>query len=268
MLTATETDLIQIKNLSAKYGDREILKDISISVKAQECWAVLGPNGAGKSTFVKLIAGMLHQSSGSILVDGKSIHNYHAKRRAQLIAYVPQKPENKIPYSVYDFIMLGRYCLMGVLGIASEKDHAAVDEALTVCDVRHLAYRQMYTLSGGELQRVLLAGAVAQSSPILLLDEPTTFLDPAHDRLFFTALERLHAKRDLTVLMITHDINNAICQCTNIAVIKEGMLAFCGTTSEFKSQCPSILSSTFDIPFNQFVRNDTGTVIYGSWGVK
>jgi len=261
-------DIIEIKNLCSGYGDREIIKNLTFSVKAQESWAVIGPNGAGKSTLIKHIAGMLKERKGSILINGKCIKEYHAKNRAQMIAYVPQKPENQIPYTVYDYVMLGRYCVMGMLAIPCGADHDAVNEALSICDVHELSDRLMYTLSGGELQRVLLAGAVAQGSPVLLLDEPTTYLDPAHDRLFFNALERLHELRDLTVIMITHDINNAICQCTNVLAIKDGTAVFCGTNSEFRVLCPSILFDIFAIPFNKFTSNNTGVEVFGSWGVK
>lgn len=260
------TALIDVKDLVCGYGEKEIIKRISFSVKPQGRLAVIGPNGAGKSTLVKVVAGMLRATGGSVLVNGKNIHGYSSKNRAKMIAYVPQKAENQIPYTVYDFVMLGRYCVMGMLSVATETDHAAVKEALSICDVSHLSERLMYTLSGGELQRVFLAGAVAQSSPILLLDEPTTYLDPAHDRLFFDALGRLHEKRELTVVMITHDINNAIFQCSDVLALKDGSVVFNGTTDEFRNLCPSVLSEIFTIPFSKFTCRDTGEEVFGSWG--
>jgi iron complex transport system ATP-binding protein len=244
-----------------------VLKDVSLSIKKNQRWAIIGPNGAGKSTFIKVISGLVRSVNGTVLLDGADLRTYNPRKRALKMAYVPQKPDGIIPYTVHDFVMLGRYASMGLMGQPSDEDREMVDTAIAICDVGHLMMRTMNTLSGGELQRVLLAGAVAQASPILLLDEPTTFLDPAHERLFFDAIERLHDNKDLTTVMITHDINSAMYQCSHIAALRNGKLVYSGTTSEFKNRCPEILEDIFGIPFRQFSCSQQSDTIFGSWGV-
>jgi ABC-type cobalamin/Fe3+-siderophores transport system ATPase subunit len=262
---AGATALVTLRNLSARYGRTEIFSGVSLSIERNSRWAVIGPNGAGKSTLVRMIAGLNAPSAGEVIVDGRNIGDYPGGVRARKLAYVPQKPEGVIPYTVHDFVMLGRYSSMGLLGIPSHNDREKVAEAVDVCDVGHLQRRLMNTLSGGELQRVLLAGAVAQETPILLLDEPTTFLDPAHEHQFFAALSRLHRSRELTTIMITHDLNGAMRQCSHVAALKNGGLFHSGTIGEFKAQCPAILDNLFGVPFKRFVVEGEATDAYGSW---
>jgi ABC-type cobalamin/Fe3+-siderophores transport system ATPase subunit len=259
-------DAVEIKDVRATYGDDEVLRGISLAVQRNQRWAIIGRNGAEKSTLIKLVAGLLHPAGGSLSVNGIDIRRYSARNRARALAYVPQKPDGIIPYSVHDFVMLGRYGAMGLLGVPSQTDRGAVGDAIDICDIRHLAGRLMPTLSGGELQRVLLAGAVAQQTQLLLLDEPTTFLDPAHERLSFNALARLHDQRELTIVMVTHDINSAISQCTHIGALLDGRFVFAGTTAEFASRCPEALEEIFDVRFERYVCNARKEAAFGTWG--
>lgn len=258
--------IISVENVSTAYKDVEVLKNISISVKVNQRWAIIGKNGTGKSTLIKTIASIIEPVNGRILIKGKDISKYKSRSRAQLIAYVPQKPQGIIPYTVYDFIMMGRFSSLGLLAIPNSYDHKIVIEAGVLCNVEHLMDRMVFTLSGGELQRVLLAGAVAQQTPILLLDEPTTYLDPAHERLFFNALSRVHEKQDLTIIMVTHDINTALCYCTHICGLMGGKIAFCGTTDEFRTSCPSILNNLYGVPFTRYSSIEDNCTVYGAWG--
>ncbi len=258
--------IVNILDLRTSYGSKNVLSGISLNIRRNERWAIIGRNGAGKSTLIKLIAGLLTPDEGSISVNGIDLKRYSSKKRAQVVAYVPQKPDGVIPYSVFDFVMLGRYCDMGILGVPTKKDLDAVREAIDICDISTIAGRLMDTLSGGELQRVLLAGAVAQQTPILLLDEPTTFLDPAHERLFFDALERLHKQRELTFVMVTHDINTAINQCTHIGALFDGRFIFTGTTLEFASRCPAVLEEVFSICFERYACSSRKADAFGAWG--
>jgi iron complex transport system ATP-binding protein len=193
---------IELRDLKRDFGATQALKGVSLEVKERELFALLGPDGAGKSTLIKTMAGLIKPSSGYITVNGCDIRRYSSRKRARAISYMPQKPDGLIPYTVYDYVMLGRYSMMGLMGVPSEEDREAAAEAIEICHIKHLENRIMSTLSGGELQRALLAGAVAQSAPVLLLDEPTTFLDPAHERLFFEALSRLSRKRELTIVRL------------------------------------------------------------------
>lgn len=257
--------IINISDVQASYGSKKVLKGVSLNIQRNERWAIIGRNGTGKSTLIKLVAGLLTPNAGSISINGINLKRYSSKKRAQILAYVPQKPDGVIPYSVYDFVMLGRYCFMGILGVPSEKDVDAVREAINICDIDTIADRSMNTLSGGELQRVLLAGAVAQQTQILLLDEPTTYLDPAHERIFFDALERLYKQHELTTVMVTHDINTAINQCTHIGALFDGRFIFTGTTNEFASRCPAILEEIFSIRFERYIGCSQKTEVFGAW---
>ncbi len=244
--------LIEVTDLSLGYKGNPVIRDVSLSVKRDEQWAIIGKNGTGKSTFIRAVAGLLPPLGGSVMISGKRIESYHSRARARRIAYVPQKVEAVIPYTVRDFVLLGRYARMGLFGMPGPEDVHAVDDALAVCDVEQLRDRMMNTLSGGEIQRVLLAGALAQESRILLLDEPTTFLDPAHERLFLDALAAARQTKDITTVMVTHDINTALSSCTHVLALLDGTIAFADTVGEFRRSCPDILSKVFGIPFTRF----------------
>ncbi|MBD3391985.1 MAG: ATP-binding cassette domain-containing protein [Chitinivibrionales bacterium] len=260
----SKNPLMEAKDVSAGYGTCGVLKDISVRVEAGERWAVIGRNGAGKSTLIKVLAALLEPSAGTVLLGPKPLREYGARARARAMAYVPQKPEAVIPYSVHDFVMLGRYACMGLFGTPAPADHEAVAQALAFCDVRELGDRMMTTLSGGELQRVLLAGALAQDAPILLLDEPTTFLDPAHERYFFRALQSAREHKELTVVMVTHDVNTALSSCTHVLALLDGRVRYAGDARAFKEQCPRVLDALYGIGFAQYA-NDDGVVMYGTW---
>lgn len=260
------TPLIDINLMHAGYGDRVVLRDISLRVDSAQRWAIIGRNGTGKSTFVKTVAGLLAQSRGTVTVCGKDIARFRARERACRIAYVPQKPDAVIPYTVYDFVMLGRYARMGLFGMPDDVDRQAVAEALDFCDLRSLYARMMNTLSGGELQRALLAGALAQETPLLLLDEPTTFLDPAHERLFLRALRNAQEGRGIVTIMVTHDINTALSSCTHILALLDGAAHFCGDIGRFRELCPAILDTIFGISFSSFTGKKGEKTVYGTWG--
>jgi len=258
-------DIISIQNLCIAYKSNVVLQNVSLSVGKNERWAVIGRNGTGKSTLIKAVASIIKPQSGKILLNGKDILSYNTRSRARQIAYVPQKIDGLIPYTVYDYIMMGRYSAMNLFAVATSKDQSIVKEVLTMCDIVHLSDRIMSTLSGGELQRVLLAGAVAQKTSVLLLDEPTTYLDPAHERHFFHALSRVHHHQDLTVIMVTHDINMALSYCTHVCGLMDGHIAFCGSSDDFKSKCPSILCELFGIRFQKYLSDENSVTVFGAW---
>lgn len=261
----SEHPLLELREVSVVCDGAAILDRISLCVNEAQRWAVIGPNGAGKSTLLRAAAG-LQSVGGDILLYGRPLNRYSARARAVALAYMPQKPEGVIPFTVHDFVMLGRYAHMGVLGMASPQDYRCSREAMAVCDVADLSQRLMSTLSGGELQRVLLAGAVAQESALMLLDEPTTFLDPAHERLFGEAFARLHATRTLTSVTVTHDINNALLQSTHVLALRNGSVLFSGSVDAFRCRCPQILQQLFGVCFEVFTGNRDNVEIFGAWG--
>jgi iron complex transport system ATP-binding protein len=257
---------IQINSLRVGYGTQTVLNDISLTIRAGERWAIIGKNGSGKSTLIKTLAALLPPASGTVSIDGGAVASLRARSRARMIAYVPQKLESTIHYSVHDFVMLGRYATMGLFGVAQPQDEAAVALALELCDVAQLKNRLMHSLSGGEVQRVLLAGALAQDCPILLLDEPTTYLDPAHERLFFRALQSAHSARQLTIVMVTHDVNTALHFCTHAAGLIEGQLHCALSIDAFRQQCPQLLQTLYGISFERYESAAGAAPLFGTWG--
>jgi len=257
---------VEVSSCKAAYGRTVVLDTCSFTVGHHERWAIIGPNGAGKSTLIKMVAGIELPASGHVTISGHTLRRLPARVRAQMMAYVPQKPDGTIPYTVHDFLVLARFAYQGLSGVASCEDNAAVAEAVAICDIGNVTGRMMPTLSGGELQRVLLAGAIAQKTPLLLLDEPTSFLDPAHEKLFFDALARLHESREVTLIMVTHDVNSALAHCTHILALKNRGVAFCGPVATFAAACPEALEQLFSVPFKTFTCTTTGARVFGAWG--
>jgi iron complex transport system ATP-binding protein len=244
------TPVIEIKNLSFSYAGRDVLSDISLSIGKDETWSFIGKNGAGKSTLIKCIAGLLPVKPGTVLINGIDILKSKPRDRAKIISYVPQAAGRTFPaYTVYDYVMLGRFPYRGLLAIPNNADRKAVMESLRLTDTIDLKDRFMTTLSGGELQRVFLAGAVSQQAEVLLLDEPATFLDPLHQEMIRKTLDKIHNEFGMTILTVTHDVNTAIVKNSNILALVNGKPFYAGATGAFLKQCPGILQEIFSIQF-------------------
>jgi iron complex transport system ATP-binding protein len=223
-----------------------------VSISSGETWAIIGKNGAGKSTLIKCMAGLLPVQQESVFINGTNISRIKPRELAKVIAYVPQAATVGLaPFTVFDFVMLGRFPYQGVMAIPNQNDKRIVVDAIRLADVETLSGRLLTTLSGGEMQRVFLAGAVAQQSKILLLDEPSTFLDPLHQELMRKSLDRIHSEYGTVILTITHDANSAISQFDNILALNNGRLFFAGTTIDFNARCPSVLEEIFSIRFER-----------------
>jgi iron complex transport system ATP-binding protein len=252
IIKVQSSSLIETKNLSFAYNGKMVLQDISLSIEKSQTWSVIGRNGAGKSTLIKCIAGLLPVKTGTVFVNGSDILKVKPRERAKIIAYVPQAAGRAIAdYTVFDYAMLGRFPYQGLMAMPNDRDRRIVSDALHLTDVARLKDRLMTTLSGGELQRVFLAGAVAQQSEILLLDEPATFLDPLHQELIRKTLERIHEEFGISVITITHDANAAVSGFTNLLALVDGKSYYAGRTSDFRRQCPEILREIFSVPFEE-----------------
>jgi iron complex transport system ATP-binding protein len=242
---------ITVRTLSFAYDSTPVLSNVSFSVERGERWSIIGRNGAGKSTLIRCIAGLEQTNSGSILINGRDIRSLHPRELGRLMAYVPQAQGRIIPYSVSDYVMMGRFPYQGFFAIPSNEDHEIADAAMELTDVSYLRERLMTTLSGGELQRVFLAGAVSQQTEILLLDEPATFLDPLHQSLLEKALKRIHDEFKVTMIIVTHDINAAISNSDNIlSLVDKGCVFHAGKASDVAER-PELLQEIFGVPFEQ-----------------
>jgi len=255
------TPLLRLESLSAGYKDNPVIHALDWEVYSGQRWAVIGQNGCGKSTLLKSIAGLL-PFSGVLEFEQQDARQFTPRERARFLSFLPQKPEANSPFSVEDFTMMARHSRMNLWGRPTSKDRTAVENALESCDLLDLRNRSMDTLSGGELQRVLLAGSIAQDAKLILLDEPTTYLDPAHENLFLQALADALKSTFHASIFVSHSINSALSLSTHILSLSREGVVFCGNVEDFRSDCPEILEKTFGIPFEAFHGIDS--VIYGS----
>lgn len=224
--------MLEIEGLSVSYGRRRVLKSVSLGVASGEVLALIGPNGSGKSTLVRAASGVIPIEAGSITVDGRLLGGLSAMERARCLAVVPQARSLPPAFSVYESILMGRTPYLGWLGRAGEKDHERVRYALDRTQMAPLAERMVGELSGGEQQRVLLARALAQDTPVLLLDEPTTHLDLQHRESLVHLIRELAKTRNLAVLVVLHDLNMASLYADQVSLLVDGEIQATGTPSE------------------------------------
>jgi iron complex transport system ATP-binding protein len=220
---------IEVISYSYRAGRRDILKDISFSVEEGDYLSILGPNGAGKSTLLKSITRLIGYGSGVIRLYGQDVRKISAKRLAGMVSYVPQVHRLSFPITVWQFVLLSRYPYLSPLRGVSSSDRDAVDRALRMTGLYELRERALNTLSGGEQQKAYLAAAVAQDTKVILLDEPTTFLDPRYKQEMMALVERLNIEEKVTIIEVTHDINLALLFSRRIMALKDGELFFSGS---------------------------------------
>ncbi len=224
------TELVfSLRNVSFSYGLLEVLQDVSADVRSGEMVAIIGPNGAGKTTLLRLLAGYLKPQHGSIELFGRDIHSYEKRILAQLVATLPQGITNVFPYTVEEFIAMGRYPHLESR-LTQRKDERTVQDVMDTMEIRHLRGRIVNTLSEGERQRVYLAQCIAQEPKVLLLDEPVSHLDIRHQMQTLELLGALNSK-GLTILMILHDLNLASEFCSRILLLSAGRVFADGAPS-------------------------------------
>jgi iron complex transport system ATP-binding protein len=214
--------ILDIRSISLNFRDKSILSDVSFSVFPGEFFVIIGPNGAGKTSLLKVLAGLQKPDQGSVTVKGKNILQYRRRNLSQIMAIVPQQIEVGFPFTVADTVIMGRSPHLGILGMEGENDFYIAGEAMKFTDVAHLADRKLYQLSGGELQRVIIARAICQQPEIILLDEPTTALDPAHQLKIMDLMEKFRREQGTTIIMVSHDLNLASMYGDRLLLLKEG----------------------------------------------
>ncbi len=213
--------IVEVQGASFAYGDRPALEDVSLVARAGEFVGLLGPNGAGKSTLLRLVAGLAPPSRGAVHLAGLTPHAAPRRAVAQVCAVVPQEPRVTWPFTVREAVMMGRASRQGLLALPTRLDRGAVEGAIEACDLVHLADRRVDALSGGERRRVFFARALAQEPRVLLLDEPTAFLDLGH-QVATMRMARLAARGGLCVVAVLHDLNLAAAACDRIVVLSQG----------------------------------------------
>ena len=214
--------ILDIKDISLFFHKNKILSNASIAINSGEFFVIIGPNGAGKTSLLKVLSGLQKAQEGSVFIKGKNITGYTRRRLAQIMSIVPQQIEVGFPFTVKETVIMGRTPHLGILGMEDEKDFHIAAEAMKFTDVLHLADRKLFQLSGGELQRVIIARALCQQPEIILLDEPTTALDPAHQLKIMDLLEKFRRQHNTTIIMVSHDLNLASMYGDKLLLLKEG----------------------------------------------
>lgn len=258
--------MLAVDAISVGYENFLALKNVSLTVDTGEVVAVIGPNGAGKSTLLKAVSGVLPPRTGSVQIDGREVVRLTESERARQIAVVPQARSLPGAFTVYQTVLLGRTPYLGWLGRAGRTDLEHVSRALAHTDCQSLADRAISTLSGGEQQRVLLARALAQNTPVLLLDEPTSHLDLQYQYSFLNLVRQLAVEKGLAVLMVLHDLNLAGLYADRVVLLDGGEIRAVGVPSEVLTE--ENVREVYRAPVRVVLHPDHGTPLVLPDGVR
>lgn len=220
--------MIELKHIQVSYGKREILRDIDATIAPGRITAVMGPNGCGKTTLLRCIGGLLEPTSGSVGIDGQEVGSYSARALAQKVAFVRQQAQTDFEFSAFETVLMGRNPYQHHLQNESQKDWDIVEQCMKQTNTWHLRLAKPAEMSGGEMQRVMIARALAQQTPVLLMDEPVSNLDIAHQ----LEIMRLLRTTDKTVVIVIHDLNLALQFCDDLMLIHNGALLFHGRMAD------------------------------------
>jgi len=220
--------LIQVRELSYKYTNNLVIDNVSFDVKDREILGIVGPNGSGKSTLLKLMSGILKPLSGKILLLGKDISKIKQKTIAKKVAVVPQNGLVSFPFTSKDIVLMGRSPHLGLIETEKKHDFEIVKWAMEQTNSLQFCERKINELSGGERQRIFIARALAQEPVIMLLDEPTNHLDLKYQIEVFDLIKRLNRENQITIVVVSHDLNLAGEYCERLALLKDGKIANIG----------------------------------------
>ncbi len=223
---------LSAEHLSISYGDINIVQDLNLNIPKGKITTIIGPNGCGKSTILKAMARILHPKSGTIYLDGKAIDKQPSKEIAKKMAILPQTPEAPSGLTVSELVTYGRFPHQSGFGRVTTEDKKIVDWSLEVTGMIQYKNRPVDALSGGQRQRVWIAMALAQQTDLILLDEPTTYLDLAHQLEVLELLQTLNREQGRTIVMVLHDLNHAARFADYIVAMRSGKIVCEGTPEE------------------------------------
>lgn len=223
---------LELKNISFSRKRDFQMSNINVTIPEGKITTLIGPNGSGKSTMLRLMMRLLTPDSGEILLGNKKMTDISAKELAKKMTMLAQAPEGLVDVIVHDLVAYGRLPYRSWISTLQEEDEEVIQWAIKVCNLESLAYRPLHSLSGGERQRAWLAMALAQKTPILLLDEPTTYLDIAHQLELLDLLVHLNKTYNLTIVLVLHDLNQAAIYSDYVFVCENGQLVKNGTPKE------------------------------------
>jgi iron complex transport system ATP-binding protein len=250
--------IVDLRAVSYAYGATLALREASFTARAGEFVGLLGPNGAGKSTLVRLAAGLAGPDAGEVRLAGLDPRRAPRREVARVCALVPQEPRVSWPFTVREAVMMGRAPRQGLLALATRFDVGAVEGALQACDLVHLASRRLDALSGGERRRVFFARALAQEPRVLLLDEPTAFLDLGH-QVAVMRMAQVAARGGLCVVAVLHDLNLAAAACDRVVVLSRGRVVADGPPAAVLTA--ERVQEVWEVPVWRGENDDTGAAV-------
>ena len=206
----------------AYHRDRPVLRGVSLQAEAGKLLSILGPNGSGKTTLLRCLLGRLKPSGGEILLDGRALARHSPRSLARLMAYVPQTPQSAFDFSAGEIVLMGRLAHTGMLGLAGRRDVEVARAAMDMTGTSALADRTLEELSGGEVQRVMIARALAQQPRVMLLDEPTSHLDLKNQLMIYRMMQRLARDWSMAVICVSHDVNIAAAFADELVLMRDG----------------------------------------------
>ncbi|MFJ5624520.1 ABC transporter ATP-binding protein [Peribacillus loiseleuriae] len=232
-------------DLNIGYGERLIVKNLNIEIPDKKITTIIGSNGCGKSTLLKAITRIISHQSGAVVLDGENISKESTKILAKKMAILPQTPESASGLTVGELVSYGRFPYQKGFGRLSKKDYEVIDWALEVTGTKDFKFRPVDALSGGQRQRVWIAMALAQETEMIFLDEPTTYLDMAHQLEVLELLQKLNIEQERTIVMVLHDLNQAARFADYIIALKDGEIVKAGNCEEVINH--NVLKKVFHI---------------------
>ena len=237
--------MLQIKGVSFQHTSSFQLDSVDLHIKEGEIVSLIGPNGSGKSTLLRLISRLITPDQGSVVLDGEEIAKMKSLDVAKKLAMLPQMNDHQLDVTVRELVEFGRYPHKGSYGRLNADDYEIIDWALEVTGLSHMKDRVLSSMSGGERQRAWIAMAIAQRPKVLLLDEPTTYLDIAHQLEVMELVRELNEQFGMTVVMVLHDINQAAQYSDRLVVLKKGNICYDGIPQCV--MCKEMFQSIFEI---------------------
>ncbi len=261
----TTSSALRAAGVRVSYGDRTVLDGLELDITSGTVTAVVGPNGSGKSTLLKTLARLLRSAEGTVFLDGTAITSLPTAAVARRLAVLPQGPTAPGGLTVGELVEQGRYPHTGPLRMLRMQDHEAIRTALTLTDMTAYAARPLDSLSGGERQRAWIALALAQDTPTLLLDEPTTFLDIGHQLEVLELIRRLNRERGLTIVLVLHDLNQAARYAERLVVLDRGRIVADGVPRDVLTT--ALLAEVFGVRTHILADPESGAPLCLPYGV-
>jgi iron complex transport system ATP-binding protein len=252
--------MLEIRNISFRHqgNEADILKSVDFRVQVSDMTTILGPNGSGKTTLFRCITGLWKPQKGEIVFENRDISGISHAERAKIFAVVPQEHEPPFPYSVLDVVLMGRVSHVGLFASPTSDDYEVAEKAIQTVGISHLRDRAYTKISGGERQLVLIARALSQEAPILLLDEPTSHLDFRNQVVVLKKVKEITRERGLTVLMTLHDPNLTMLFSDNVVVLNSGSIICTGSPQAVITE--DILQKVYGIDVSLIPWNGTRVV--------